>query len=225
MSRLAEYMANLAAFYGYQENVHFKELVEGSTGLRTIIEYEAEPKIRDRIKLVRSNDGPKDARKAFESINRMLRDDNGDAVIMDNESVNVIHFPGVEERAEPPFGPITQPGSIDGVIIRIGGKKEKVPVLVQTRDGFEANCKVKRSLARELAPFLFNDELRLSGNGKWIRDEDGTWNLDSFNITGYEKLTEKSLREVTFELRQIKHSGWGELEDPWEELDKIRGDE
>ena len=48
MSRLAEYMADLAHLLGEAENVHFDHLETGSTVLVQHIEHEAVPKVKAR---------------------------------------------------------------------------------------------------------------------------------------------------------------------------------
>ncbi|HWF08216.1 MAG TPA: hypothetical protein VG297_07120 [Bryobacteraceae bacterium] len=57
MVRLAEYLADLAALRGEYKSVHFVRLAPGSTQLVHSVEYEAEPKIRERLNGVRNDDG------------------------------------------------------------------------------------------------------------------------------------------------------------------------
>lgn len=225
MARLAEYMAELATLLGEKPNVHFKELLTGSTKLKAVIEHEAEPKVRERLRLVKNNEGPTDALNAFKSINKKLKEDNGDGFIADYDTAEIIAFPGVKEIAPPIFGPISENGSVDGVIIRIGGKNETVTVAIETRDGTEVNCKAKRPLAREIGPYIFGQEMRFSGAGKWIRNEDGIWTLEGFTITDYQILDDKPLSDTISDLQNIKGSGWANISDPWKELKDIRGDE
>lgn len=225
MSRLAEYMTEFAALLGEKQSVHFKELQSGSTIMKAIIEHEAEPKVRERLRLVHNNAGPTDAQNAFKAINKKLKEDNGDGSIQDYETAEIIAFPGINETAVPVFGPVKESGTIDGVIIRIGGKNETVTVTVETRDGIEAPCKTSRSLAKELGRFIFGLEMRFSGTGKWIRNEEGLWILDGFTITGFEPLDDDSLIEAINDLQNVKDSGWSKISDPWKELSNLRGDD
>ncbi|MBU3655525.1 MAG: hypothetical protein FGM23_04095 [Alphaproteobacteria bacterium] len=80
-------------------------------------------------------------------------------------------------------------------------------------------------MARELARYIFGAEIRLTGAGRWIRDEDGEWILKKFTITSYEQLDHQPLDEAVANLRAIKGSGWETLSDPWKELQQIRGDD
>ncbi|MDH5723234.1 MAG: hypothetical protein OEY94_07935 [Alphaproteobacteria bacterium] len=224
MARLAEYMAELATLLGEKQSIHFEELVPASTGIQYVIEHEAEPKVRERIRLVHNNDGPTDALNAFKAINKKLKEDNGDAIIKDG-SAEIIAFPGINEPVIPIFGPVTESGTIDGVVIRIGGKNQTVTVTLETREGLEANCRAKRPLAKELGPHIFGPEMRFSGIGKWTRNEDGIWVMESFTITDYKVLDEQSLTETIDDLRSVEGSGWSKISDPWKELENIRGDD
>ena len=61
MERLAEYMTDLARMLGEPASVHFVRLDPGSTVLIQRIDEEAEPKVRHRVRTVRSGEGPADA--------------------------------------------------------------------------------------------------------------------------------------------------------------------
>ena len=54
MARLAEYMADFAVLLGNEKSVHPGGLEEGSTVLVAKVEWEAEPKVRERLHLVRN---------------------------------------------------------------------------------------------------------------------------------------------------------------------------
>lgn len=223
MARLAEYMADLATLLGEKDKVHFEELVHASTGLKYNVEHEAEPKVRERIRLVHNNSAPVEAQNAFKAINKRLKEDNGDAVIKEG-SAEIIAFPGIKETVVPVFGPVTQSGSVDGTIIRMGGKNDVVPVTILSRDGLEIKGHAKKHLAIELKHHMFETEMRFSGNGKWTRNEEGAWILESFIITGFEQFEGRTLTETVSELRNVKGSGWSNIDDPWKELKDLRED-
>ena len=76
MSRLAEYMADLARLLGRAERVHFVRLEPGSTVLVQSVEPEAVPEVQKRIRAVARDDAPADVTDAFKALNRHLANDN-----------------------------------------------------------------------------------------------------------------------------------------------------
>ncbi len=216
MARLAEYLAELATILGEPTAVHLVRLEPGSTVLVHEIEHEAVPKVRERANSVRRGSGPRDAIRAYHTINKLLRADNGVGVLQEKEA-EIIKFPGREETEEQ-FTAIRQRGSIDGVILRVGGPQKYVPVLLQAEDQQIAGCWANRPVAKELAQKLF-EPVRLFGRGRWNRDADGIWNLDQFIIEGFEPLRDEPLSETLGRLRAIPIS-WGDS--PYTDLKMIR---
>ena len=76
MSRLAEYMAELARLLGEQERVHFSRLETGSAVLVSRIEEPAAPKVEERLQKVRDGSAPKDAMQAYKTLDTLLAKDN-----------------------------------------------------------------------------------------------------------------------------------------------------
>jgi hypothetical protein len=127
MVRLAEYMRELSEMLGEPSAVHFERIEPGSTVLVHRIEREAIPKVRERVSNVRRGEGPREALRAYQTINRLLRDDNAVGFLQDKSTKAVIiRFPG-KEKAEEKFPSVRQHGSIDGIVIRVGGADETVP--------------------------------------------------------------------------------------------------
>lgn len=224
MERLAEYMADLAVLLGETHSVHFRRLETGSIALFHVVDREAVPKVEDRLSRVRRGDAPREALDAYTSINRRLSDDNAAAVLAEFEGAEIIEFPG-SKGTETIFGPFYQHGTLDGIVIRVGGTRERVPVHIQTRDGYQTHCETSREIARELGKNLFGTELRFTGVGRWMRDQFGNWILQRFAISGFEALDGKSLPEVVADLNAISGSGWRDLKDPWAELARLRDDD
>jgi hypothetical protein len=217
MARLAEYMAQLAVMLGEPTSVHFVKLKRGSTRLVHRVQPEAVPKVRERVRAVRVGEAPRDSLRAYDTVNRMLRDDNGVGTLKvapdtATEAV-IIQFPGVES-AEEKFT-IQERGTIDGEIIRVGGPHRWVPVLIETNGEAISGCWADRTMAKRLAQRLF-EPVRLTGNGKWDRNADGKWTLREFAIEGFEPLSDEPLSEALGRIRAInafKDSTLDELED------------
>jgi hypothetical protein len=221
MVRLAEYMADLATLLGEYKSVHFVRLREGTTRLVHAIEYEAEPKVRERVRSVRSQDGPVDAVRAARNIDRRLAQDNASGVLVDPTSAKIIEFPGRKRFAQPEYGPFNQPGIIDGIPIRIGGEADPVPVHLEEPGQEPHICHASRLIAQEIAPYIFSTMIRAEGVGRWHRDGDGKWIRDRFTITAFKKLRDIPLSEAVGRLRTIQ-SNLHQIESPLQEIRDLR---
>jgi hypothetical protein len=222
MARLAEYMAELAAMLGHEENVHFVKLQSGSTILVNEIEREAFPKVRERVHLVRANEAPPGALKAYRKLNDLLMHDNASAVLIPPEGTRpILKFPGREREKRLVYGPFNQDGVLDGILIRIGGESDPVPVHLQQAEDKLHICEAKRTVAMELAPYYLKCPLRVTGNGRWFRDEDGEWVMKRFTILHFEPLKDEKLSAVLNRLRAIK-TDLSQLSDPVSEMLDLR---
>lgn len=217
MARLAEYLEELAAILGEPKAIHFVRLDPGSTVVVHQVEREALPKVKGRAAAVARHQGPRDAMRAYRTINRMLRADNGEGVLQTATGAEIIRFPGIQEVAR--FGSVTQQCSVDGEVIRIGGTRERVPITLRSEEELIADCYTSRATARRIAPFLF-EPVRLFGNGRFIREDDGSWKLEHFVFENFVPLTEEPLSSVVEALRAIPGGEWGE--GALEELRQIR---
>lgn len=221
MSRLAEYMADLAIMLGNKEQVHFVELDGGSTVLVHDIEWEAAPKVRQRIHAIQTEDAPDDAMKAFRQIDRRLEEDNASGILIEPKGRKVIEFPGRKKPRRIVYGPFNQGGTLDGVLIRIGGEEEMVPVHLEEGPGQIHICTANHQTARNLAPYLFGAPLRVSGEGRWFRDRDGVWEMKRFTIKAFDVLRADTLKTEVDRLRGID-SPLKHMNDPLGELESIR---
>lgn len=225
MGRLAEYMAELATLLGERERVHFSHLEKGSAVLVSTIEPVAFPKVEDRVARVREGSAPKDAMQAYKNIDNLLAKDGAVAVLTGPTESNVIEFPGRSRSKPVRYGPFREVGTLDGRIIRIGGRDETIPVWL--KDGeVEYHCNVRgEEVARRLAPYYLNGVVRVHGSGKWVREESGTWKLEQFDITEFEVLDDSPMTDVVVELRAVEGSTWHESDDALSDILGLRRDE
>lgn len=220
LSRLAEYMADLAAMLGHKENVHLLGIKKGSVMPLVGIDYPAIPKVTQRIKEVRLGSGPQSALRAFKEINQRLAQDNAVGELLEEKKRGVIlHFPG-REQADEVLGPFPQATSLDGELIRLGGEGRIVPIHLLS-EGELVVCAADRDLAKRIAPYIFDGQLRVHGVGRWQRELDGTWRMIKFRIDSFEVLEDASLPETLKKLKAIK-SPLHDIEDPVEALDLLR---
>ncbi len=223
MGRLAEYLKDLAAIFGTQTDAHFIEVGDGSAELRHAVPEREYPIVHGRIVGAQRGDGPEEAVRGYRDLRAKLGQDQAPdkkpAVFADYSGKKIIVFP--KQEAEPVgFGTISQPGALDGTLIKLGGRDETVPVHLQEGERFY-KCTATRQMARQLAPFLFAGSIRLHGVGKWYRTEDGDWNLENFRIQSFEALSDDELPVVLSRMR-VPESEWDKMEDPLGELKRIR---
>ena len=221
MARLAEYMADLAELLGEKSEVHFVRVDSGSVAIVQSIEVEAIPKVRERLAMAHRGDASTKVMNAFSSLNARLSIDNGTGKIESPDGAVILRFPGVLLAQDESFGVISQPGSLDGVVIRVGGKRDDAPVTLQDGENFY-NCFSSRSIAKQLGAHLFSNQIRVYGNGRWFRDDEGIWRLKEFAINSFEMLDETPLLEIVRDLRGLPGNNWNSIENPWTELDVMR---
>lgn len=222
MARLAAYMAELAAMFGEKDSVHFKRLEAGSTRLLSRVEREAAPKVRNNLANAASGEDS-DATKSFKKLNEMLRDDNAEGALIRGKS-NVLNFPGRKAVRPPKLGPFNQGVVKDGVLVRIGGKDKSAHAIIEDSDGCTWSFEVSRELAKELAHQLFGKPLRLTGYGRWFRDEEGRWQYSSLKATSFQVLDDASLADVVGRIRAFPKDTWNLGVDPIEMLRSLRDD-
>src|SRR5215475_7856931 len=113
-------------------------------------------------------------------------------------------------------------GRHDGIVVRISGRRDLVPVLLELGPHVYYTCVASRDIAKRLAMHLFTTQVRVYGTGRWHREANGQWMLDRFTIGSFDVLNNEPLTAVISELRDRPGSEWPTLEDPWAELNAIR---
>jgi len=222
MARLAEYMHQFALLLGETKSVHFDKLTKSSAKLHANVEFDATPKVNHRLREIRAGRAPEADLKIAVELDRMLANDNTSGVVIRFPNEVMLPLLGANREKPTVYGPISQATTLDGTVIRVGGKSEPVALQIETSDGVQNYCYVTRELAKDLGKHLYGEELRFSGDGRWIRTEEGKWELVRFSIARFEVLDNASLGEVISDLRAIKGRDWADV-DPWEELQDLRG--
>jgi hypothetical protein len=228
MKRLAEYMLQLSKLMGHEASVHFEGIEDGSAELVEWVEATAETKVSDRLRLVGSRDSeaPGDALKAYARLNELLRADNTSASLSSSDpAFKLLHFPGAEVPETPATSALTELTSIRGVLLKIGGRDETVPLEIQDPlTGEIYRCQTEsRSMAQQLAQLLFH-EIELFGTANWVMNyEERSWTLKKFVVEGFKKISAITMTEAIDELATTK-SGWKALEAPYKYLKELRDD-
>ncbi len=226
MKRLLEYLNELATLLGDSKHVHLTRVENGS--VEAVIRTEATlvPKIEQRVRAAAQRNGvkptgPPEAIRAFRAITGMLQRDNTGAVFIFEAGAEIIRFPSTKREQAPVFGPFNQEGSLDGVVVRLGGINDPVPVHLESDSG-SYQCVASRVVARELAKHIFETPLRVYGDGRWLRSADGEWTLENFTIRDFHPLIDEPLTSVIAKLRAVPGNEWATLENPLSEMDRIR---
>jgi hypothetical protein len=220
MKRLAEYLADMAILMGEEGSVHLLAIESGSTCPVIMVDWEAEPKVLDRITKVRETAGPEDAQRASQSIDCRLRQDNASADLISPARGKLMEFPGAKSPQPVEWPSIHQAGDLIGIPIAVGGKNELVPVHLQDGET-EYHLLAKRDKAKRIAEHLFTTTVRVSGQGRWRKAPAGPWILERFLIDDFEPIQITELGEAVQQLRDIE-GNWKLLDDPLAELEEIR---
>ena len=221
MSRLAEYLKELSKLLGHEEHVHFLRVDEGSANCAMEIDVEDEAAISSRVNLAKSGQGTKESVGAFGAIRRFLDEDDLSAVMEWDKGDVVIEFPRKSAEGQETFGPFIEEGSLDGMLVKIGGMDETVPVHL-VYQGVHHVCNTTKDIARKLAPYIFGRPIRVHGRGRWYRNADGKWEMRWFDIHDFEELSEASLWDVVGKLRSVPDNDLAKSEDPLGDILKIR---
>ncbi|NVD96753.1 hypothetical protein [Massilia sp. BJB1822] len=117
---------------------------------------------------------------------------------------------------------VKEAGILDGIVIRIGGKGNAIPIWLQDCDGIIYKCEASSELARELAQHYLSAPVRVFGQGNWLRAEDGSWSVESFGIHSWEAPDDASIADILDSAR-LAENGWSEIDDPIREYLLLRG--
>jgi hypothetical protein len=221
MARLAEYLKELAKLLGSEDKVHFLRVDEGSADCAMEVEEEEQSVISDRVRQAKMGQGPKEAIKALKSIHFFLDEDDRSALMEWEEGEIILEFPKKSQEGQDTFGPFWEDGSLDGMLVKIGGMDETVPVHL-VYEGVHHICNATREMARKLAPYIFGKPIRVHGRGKWYRNPEGKWEMHWFDILQFEELSDASLLDVVGKLRSVPDNDLMKSKNPLGDMLKIR---
>jgi hypothetical protein len=224
MARLAIYLAALAKLIGHDERTHFVGIEPGSVKLVHKVEAVDVPKVENRLYGVLTGNAPKEALAARQVLEDLLANDNADGSLFETGTGRVvIPFVGRNRPKPITFPPFREDTTIQGQIVSVGGKDSTAHAILQDGDVFHAHVSMKRDLARELAKLLYGPTVRLHGNGKFERQNDGVWKMLDFKVERFTLLDDKTVAETLAGLRQVPGNGLMKAES-YREILKARDD-
>ncbi len=208
MARLAQYLSELAKMLGSPERTHFVRVDPGSAELLHYVEAVEAPKVAARLNGIRVGEGPKDGLAAQRALDDLLLNDNAVGTLVEKATGRVvIPFPGRNRPQPIAFPPFRQDTTIDGVVVRIGGKDASAHVTLQDGDVLHTGITMSRADARALAPLLYGPVVRLHGAGRFERQAGGVWKMSEFKVTSWAHLDSRPLAEVLGGIRTISDNG------------------
>lgn len=221
MARLATYLDHLARVLGETEHVHFERLEIGSVSVVHRVDAEAVERVECRIQSIARGDVPVDARGSLKALKRCLATDGATGSLLSPNGDRILHLAS-STSATQEVTAVKQFGTLDGVLIRIGGKGTVVPVHLQAGKRIR-QCEASRETAQKMAPHIYGNPLRVRGDGTWQRLAVGGWLLKRFRILDFREMENVSLVEAVGRLRRLGLEGWKQFEDPMEEIRRLRG--
>lgn len=226
MERLAAYLAAFAKLLGHTTSVHFSRVESGSTAPVALVQREAAPKVLARVVRAGKPDAANDERAAFREINELARLDNAVATLFrvppSGDKSEVLQFPGRNTPRKSKFGPFKEPAVVVGELVRVGGKDLSAHASLVDAEGKSWSCQIRKDLAQRMAPYLYCS-LRVTGEARWERDEEGVWILLSFKVADFEALPDDDLIEGVRKLRGLRDSDWSLSKDIDGEVRSARG--
>lgn len=221
LARLVQYLEKLVILFGSKERVHLLAVKHGSAAPAFYIEEEATPAVLTRLTLVGDPTAPDDLQKAFQDVNEYLREDNAVGGLRAPGGAKILEFPGRLQPADQESW-VTETGSVEGVLVRLGGKDRTSHATLEVEPGRYHTLTLTREMARQLAPHLYGEEIRLFGVGRWKRSGGGVWKLERFNVDRFEMAPPGDLVDAMNNLARVERDAWREVDDPLEELLRLR---
>lgn len=123
------------------------------------------------------------------------------------------------------YTPFTETTTIDGELVRIGGKDKSAHALILDQEGKAWSIEMDRKWDQQIAAYLYKGPiLRITGEVRWERQSDGTWQLLSFKLSDFVVLNDDSLEDVTDRLRQLRQTDWDKVDDLDDYICVVRGE-
>lgn len=229
LKRLGEYMEQLGRLLGHWESVHFHRLEGGSTAVQVEVQREAVPKIEQRIDSIKRAEAPGDVVDAQNLLNEMLRDDNAIGEFRrlkrgNRPQLRLITFAGREIPKPQKVGPFNEPATFKGELVRIEGEDETKHAGIKDAQGRLWSGDMNRQMAVEMREYLF-EWVMVEGIARWLRNENGEWELAAFHIRGCKLLPKDTLADDIEALRKIPGNKWLQLKDPLGVIRESRKDD
>ena len=129
MTRLVEYLGQLATMMGNRDDVHFRSVEKGSINNVIEVEEEVEPLIIHRVQQLVAGEGTIEGKQAYRRMREFLDIDNYTAGLISEDGVTITEFYPPRKEHEV-YGPIFPDAAIDGFRGKVGGTAPTGPVVI-----------------------------------------------------------------------------------------------
>ena len=204
LDRLMEYLSQLIVILGQPSDLHLINIKRSSTKPAPAMRHDVAVRARLRVSEVRQGGGSARRREAFDALRRLVSEDGGKPAILRAREGKILEFPKVNIGADQIIHSVRQETSLEGELIRIGGRQENAQLLMQELSGnVVAGCTAPRSIARDLGKFIYRP-IRLGGIGSWHRTAAGKWEISQLHVQSFEPLEEDEHQETIARLQASK---------------------
>ncbi len=139
----------------------------------------------------------------------MLRDDNATGRVLHGQQAQVIYLPGKEILRPRKIGPFTEAASVKGELVRLEGEDATKHAGIKDAQGRVWSGDMSLEVAVLMREYLF-DWVQVDGTARWVRNEDGKWEMRGFHIHKCRLLPKDSLDEDIKKLRNVPGNEWSD---------------
>ncbi len=203
MTRLAEYMTELAKLFGEEEHVRFVQIEDNCVAVVSkVLASGSFSRVERGLRGVGEGNAPPAKLTAYRRINEMLDEDHGYAYAKRGSAI-LLRFPGVT-RTAPEVLTIDGVATVTGYLYHWSEDADGwIGLRLRQQSQPYARCYAPKHVGEQLRGFL-SSTVRLTGKGKWVRTANGDWSVTDLQVTDGVQLKDVSLREATDALRAIK---------------------
>lgn len=227
MEILAKYLQHFAELLGHADSVHFDSIEHGSTQLAVRVDESRAQDVAERLAQLKRGEGDPKANIALEKISKLFATNKAKGHIYENNdhSVKIIDFPVTQGQTSLAYGPFNEEGDLEGILFSVTGADETVHLQLQDGDIKHTKIETNREIASDIAKHMFKF-VRVSGTGRWQRNNNGKWEMKKFTVKSFEVLHQSKLTDVIEKMRlAFRDSDLANMADPHEALKLLRDDE
>ena len=187
--RLMEYLSQLQKLFD-GENVHFVKVATGSAAPEFIVKNEDAHKVEAKINSLKDLSNPN-----YFKLIKLLQEDKTDAYFTKNNS-KIFEIKYANDNIQKID--IKQEEELLGYVIKVGGKDDTIPLCISDLydESITYNCNTTRSIAKNLAKYLFETPVKIIGNANWIKEGNSKWELKSFIIKNFEVIPDTKFEDI-----------------------------